>query len=359
MSASSRLQGGASLACAIVVTAILPARAESLRTITDVWGGNGNGNIAQGCTVYAPIADLGSFFDGGGFRVAGGNAACGYGGVTSDQTSAVGPLVSHQTLAPVALDNTGASYQGSAGARASYRSLGVESAGIRVGTPNGTTDAYAAAAAFFKDTLTASSPLVAPAAAGFVRYVFSMDGTLSSALGQGGSASVQLNIQQGAGQVLGLGRLGVQDGQSGLFYAIDGSAASWALGSGSVGGSGIFGSTIHVPFFGDVDIPMTWGSPWDLTVGLLALSAHTSDASFFSTASLVDIQLFDASHRRITDATLSAASGTDYLAQPQGPAQVPEPPTWALLLLGLTMLSIKAQTRPSRSRPRANHLPAS
>lgn len=349
MPAASPSHAGAVLACTIAMTALLPARAESLRTITDVWGGNGNGNIAQGCTVYAPLPDLEAFFNGGGFRVAGGNAACGYGGVTSDQTSVTGPLVRHQILAPVALDNVGGSYQGSAGARAGYRSLGVESAGMRVGTPGGTTAAYAASAAFFSDTLTASSPLVAPAAAGFVRYVFSMDGSLSAPAGQGGSASVQLNIRQGAGQVLGLGRLGVQDGHPGLFYAIDGNAGGWTLGGGSVSGSGSFGSTVHVPFFGDVDMPMTWGSPWDLTAGLLALSAHTSDASFYSTANLVEVQLFDASHRRITDATLSAASGTDYLG-PLQLAPVPELPTWAMLLMGWIVLSIGSTLHPSSNR---------
>lgn len=97
-------------------------------------------------------------------------------------------------------------------------------------------------------------------------------------------------------------------------------------------GSGTFGSTIHAPFFGDVDIPMTWGSPWDLTVCLLALSAHTSDAGFHSTASLIDVQLFDASHRRITDATLSAASGTDHPSHKvrrRYPSRRPGPCCWA------------------------------
>ncbi|OYU73382.1 MAG: hypothetical protein CFE45_37465 [Burkholderiales bacterium PBB5] len=163
-----------------------------------------------------------------------------------------------------------------------------------------------------------------------MRYVFSMDGTLSAPLGQRGSASVQLNLRQGSGPVLGLGRLGVQAGDPGTFSAIDGAVGGWALGTGSASGAGLFGSTIHVPFFGDVDLPMTWGSPWEVTVGLLAQSAHTSDASFLSTARLVDIQLFDSAHQRISTFTLSAASGTDYLA-----ATVPEPQAWALWLTGL------------------------
>jgi probable HAF family extracellular repeat protein len=321
-------------ACAVTATIALStvwttAHAASLRTITDVWGGSGNGNIPQGCTVFGPIPVLGSFFNGGGFRVQGGNVACGYVGVTADQTAASGPLLTQQTLAPVPLDGVGSSFQGAAGARASYGSLGVSASGVQVGSSGGTSATYATGAAFFQDTLTASSPLVAPSAPGFVRYVFRMDGSLFTPTGQGGGASVQLNIQQAGGQNLGLGRLQVQAGDPAIFSAIDGSPAGWTLGVGSISGAGTFGSTIHVPFFGDVDLPMNWGSPWDLTVGLLAQSQHTANASFMASAQLVDIQLFDAAHQRISDFSLSAASGTNYLAP------VPEPASGALAVVGL------------------------
>ncbi len=75
MSMPSKWMPAVVLGCAVIVTSILPARAQSLRALTDIWGGSGNGSIAQGCTTYAPIADLGAFFNGGGFRVLGGNAA--------------------------------------------------------------------------------------------------------------------------------------------------------------------------------------------------------------------------------------------------------------------------------------------
>ena len=324
------------------------AHAASLRTVTDVWGGSGNGNIAQGCTTYGPIPDLGSFFNGGGFRVAGGNVACGYVGVTADQSVATGSLLTQQTLAPVPLDNAGSTYQGAAGARAAYGSLGVAASGIHIGASGSTTAVFSAGASFFQDTLTASSPLVAPSAPGFVRYVFSVDGALSAPLGQRGTASVQLNIQQGSGPVLGLGRLAVQAGDPGTFSAIDGNPGDWSLGVGSVSGAGVFGSTLHVPFFGDVDLPITWGSPWELKAGLLAQTAHTSNASFLSTAKLVDVQLFDAAHQRITDFTLGSASGTAYLAP------VPEPATWALCLLGLVAVSMRrGQANSNRFRTRS------
>jgi hypothetical protein len=328
---------------ALCLAGLPTAHAASLRTITDVWGGNGNSNIAAGCTTYAPIADLQTFFGGGGFRVAGGNVACGYAGVTSDLTTAVGALLTSQTLPAVALDTTGSSFQGAATARASYGSLGVSAQGQLTGTPTGTSAVVATGAAFFQDTLSATSPHVAPSAAGFVRYVFALDGSLSGAAANNGIANVQLNLQQATGPVFGLGRVGTLGSALGTVTAIDIDISTWTLGTGSVSGAGDFGSTVHVPFFGDVDLPMVWGSPWDVQVGLLATIYRTADASFMSSAKLVDIQLFDAAHVRITDFALTSASGTDYLAPAVTP--VPEPQTWAMLLLGLTVLTLRRRRK--------------
>lgn len=325
----------------IALAAAAPgAHAASVRTITDVWGGSGNGNIAQGCTTYGPVPDLLAFFGEGGLRVLGGNIACGYAGGSDDQTQPAGPLLSHQVLGSTALDGAGSSYQGSASARATFGSLGVAAHGVLSGTPNGTSARNAAAAAFFHDTLSATSPHIAPSAPGFVRYVFEMDGSLLTGT-PFGTASVQLGLRQSAGPVVTLGRLSVLPNAPAQFSAIDASSAGWTLGSGSLSGAGSFGSTVHVPFFGDIDLPMVWGDPWDVEVGLMALSALTADADFLSTAKLVDIQLFDAAHERVTDFTLSAASGTDYLGAAPPPVGVPEPPAWALA--GLALLALAAR----------------
>jgi len=103
-----------------------------------------------------------------------------------------------------------------------------------------------------------------------------------------------------------------------------------------VAGAGTFGSTLHVPFFGDVDLPMVWGNPWNLTVGLLAQTNRSADASFMASAKLIDVQLFDSAHHRIDDVTLNSASGTDYLNPHVG--TVPEPASWALMLTGAAAL---------------------
>lgn len=309
----------------------------SLQTITDVWGGNGNGSIAAGCTTYAPIPALGNFFGGGGFRALGGNVACGYVGATTDQTAASGSLRSHDSLAPIGLDTPGSSYRGDADARAAYGALGVSVRGTQVGGSSGTNAVFSTSAALFDDMLTPTSPLIASQTPGFVRYVFQLDGNLSTLGGPSGTASVQLNIQHDGGPVFGIGRLSAQAGDVGTFSAIDSDIRRWTLGASSVSGAGLFGSTLHVPFFGDVDRPIKWGVPWQLQVGLLARSAHTADVNFMSTLQLVDIQLFDAAHQRVTDFSLSSASGTDYLI-PTATTTVPEPETWLLTTLGLAVL---------------------
>jgi len=86
--------------------------APSVRTITDVWGGTSNGNIAQGCTTFGPIPDLSAFFNGSGFRTLGGNTASGFTGVTSDQTATSGALLVNQVLPPVSIDSSGSSFGG-------------------------------------------------------------------------------------------------------------------------------------------------------------------------------------------------------------------------------------------------------
>jgi len=143
--------------------------APSVRTITDVWGGTSNGNIAQGCTTFGPIPDLSAFFNGSGFRTLGGNTASGFTGVTSDQTATSGALLVNQVLPPVSIDSSGSSFSGAAGARASFNSLGVSAQGVLTGNTSGTSASVATGAAFFQDTLTATSPQIAPSAAGSAR----------------------------------------------------------------------------------------------------------------------------------------------------------------------------------------------
>ena len=99
-------------------------------------------------------------------------------------------------------------------------------------------------------------------------------------------------------------------GHTGTFTAIDGSSSTWVLGPASVSGASTFGSTLHMPFFGNVDLPMVWGNPWSLTVGLLAQTNRSADASLMASAKLIDVQLF---------AAPTTASTTSRSAAPRAP----------------------------------------
>lgn len=325
--------------CAGSVLCTQVVSAASVQVITDVWGGVANLAV-PGCSTTGPIPDLGTFFNGGGFRALGGNVACGYTGFTADQTAATGPLLSHQSLAPVSLGAPGSSFGGSADARANYASLGVAANGLQVGDASNLTATNSTSAAFFQDTLTVNSPLVASHDNGFVRYVFKLDGSLSARPNpvafQSGFASVGLNYSHANGPVFGVARLSAAGGSLGVFNAPDSDPSTWTFGVSSVSGSGLFGSTLTT-FQGLVlNQPIQFGVPWDLKVGLLAQTIGTGDASFLSSAKIADIQFFSAAGQRINDFSLSSASGTDYLA---ATAPVPEPQIWAMAVCGLALMA--------------------
>ena len=308
--------------------------AAALDTWAGVIGGAGNGLSEQGCRTYGPPASLG-FFSFNGFVVPlGGVAACGYSGTITQTTAASGPLTQSGSLAPVILGNPGFSgfFDGSAAAVASYGGLGAAAhANISGGIPGSPGALFeSVGAARFSDTLAALSPLVANGTAGSVRYRFNVDG-LSTSLGAPGAflfgqTYVVLDVQHNAGPVYEVMNANVARG--GIGTISNGLPAGWTTSMGSLGGSSSFFS---------LDLPMTWGTAWDLKVGLLAFAYGTADANFMSTATLTGVTLYNASHTAISDFSLTAASGTDYLNA------VPEPASAVLLLAGLGGLGALVQ----------------
>lgn len=309
--------------------------AAKLDSWVGVVGGGGNGSIAQGCTTFGAPASL-SFFTFSGFVVPqGGVGACGYSGTVTQTTAASGPLTQYGGLAPVILGNPGFAgyYDGTAAAVADYGRLGAKAhANIAGGVPGSSVALFeSVGAARFSDTLTAVSPLVASGTAGTVRYSFSVDGVSSSLGAPGaylfGDTYAVLDVQQDAGPVYEVMNARVGRGTTGT---ISGGAppAGWSTGMGSLDG----GSTFY-----SLALPMTWGTAWNLQVGLMAWAYGTADANFMSTARLTGVTLYDASHTVVSNVSLTAASGTNYLNA------VPEPASVLLMLAGLGALGLLAR----------------
>ena len=316
---------------ALLVTAVSSSSAfaaPSLTAFAGVVGVTSNG--APNCRTYGPAPDL-LFFQ---FRPQmlplGGIAACGYSGELSNLSAATGPLTNSRSLVGVPLGSAGVTFNGSANATASYKSLGAAAhANISGGIADSPSALFeSAGAALFSDQLTATSPFVAAQTAGSVRYRFHVDGSVTSLGASGaflfGATYVQLDIQQNGGSVFEVMNAQVARGGMGT---ISGQAppAGWATSTGSLsGGSDFF-----------LELPMTWAQQWDLKAGLMAWAYGTADSDFLTTAKITGLELFDANHNAVAVFSVSSASGTDYVSA------VPEPGSVALMLAGLAGLALR------------------
>lgn len=309
------------LAAGLCATAV-PAGAATL----DVYAGVIAGPGTRGCT-QVPAPALAGFFTFSGFVTPDGPvAACGYTGSLDHASGIAAPLTLYNGLAPVAVGsvvNPGL-FDGSAQAIANYGALGAAAHGHLVGQPVNGNDLFeSVGAASFTDTLTASSPLVARLSAGFVSYRFHLDGRMATPGPQAPFSFAQtytlLDVQHQGGPVFEIFNAHT-DRNGPPTIRNRPPPAGWVASTGSLAGGSDF--TLE-------DMPMVWGQPWDLKVGLLAWAFGTGDNQFQSTARLVGITLFDVRHEQVRAFDLAATSGTQYLAA------VPEPTTAILLLAGL------------------------
>jgi len=310
--------------------------ASSLEAITGVVGGPGGGSSPLGCGTFDPVPEL-SFFTFNTLVPRGGYGPCGYSGGYTTASAPTGPLNRNAGLGPVILGPPGSPagyFDGTADARANYRSLGAAAhANISGGLPESSLAMFeSTGAATFTDTLTASSPFVANITAGTVRYTFSVDGSLSSLGAPGpflfGETYAVLDLQHQGGPVYELLNAHVRRGGLGIISG-NPPPAGWVTSTGSLSG----GSTV------EIELPMVWGQPWDLKVGLLAWAYGTADTDFLTTAKLTGLELFDAGHNPVTTFSITSASGTDYAAP------VPEPSTGVLMFAGLAGLAGLARRR--------------
>lgn len=324
----------------------LATQAASLSAFAGVVTG-ASGNIAGGCTTSGPPPEL-AFFGGAGpgLQVLGGNAACGFSGGWTNPTSTgtTTPLTNGASLPPTPFYAAGPSYpaspqlfEGSADSRATYGSLSAKASGRYSGTAAYTNaTAVAVGAATFSDTLraTVSTAYTDLSTSGFVRYRFSVDGSMS-ALGPqqpyfGGSASTAFNIQQDDGPIDGLLNMTASTATLGDVRGA-GAGAGWTFGAGTVSGGNTFESGLFA-----IDLLKSW----NFKAGLIATAYGWADNDFYSTAKLVGVDLFDSQGQAIEGFSLSSASGVDYLA-----AAVPEPASAALLGVGLLALIGCARAR--------------
>jgi hypothetical protein len=310
-----------------------PAMAASLDAYADVVGGAGNG-----CSTFGPAPELSGFFTFTGQTLPlGGVASCGYSGGMSHVTAASGPLTNSKSVGPVILGNPGfsGSFDGMANAVANYGKLGASAhANISGGLPGSQLALFESiGAAKFSDTLTASSPLVANASVGYVRYQFTVDGSLTSLGAPGaflfGENYAVLDIQQQNGPVYEI--LNAHERRGGLGTISNSTPPlGWTTSMGSLSGGSSFYS---------LELPMNWGQAWDVKVGLLAWAYGTADSNFLTTAKLTGLELFDANHIQVTQFNLSSVSGTNYISA------VPIPQTMVLMMSGIGLFGFCARRK--------------
>lgn len=323
------------MACSLSIS--WSAAQASLDAYAGVIGGAGNGSIGQGCTTFGPPPELAGFSFHSPSIPLGGIGACGYSGGISHVSATSGPLTNTKALAPVILGNPGFSgyFDGTANSIANYGKLGAAAhANISGGVPGSPVALFeSTGAAQFSDTLTASSALIANSSAGFVRYKFSVDGSSTSLGAPGaylfGETYAVLDIQQQNGPVYEILNAHARRGELGTI-SNGAPPAGWTTSMGSL----IGGSTFY-----SLDLPMNWGQAWDVKVGLLAWAYGTADSNFLTTAKLTGLQLFDANHVEVTQFTLNAASGTDYVNN------VPLPPSAFFMLSGMGALGLSARRK--------------
>lgn len=329
----------------LAALALHPAvAAPQLQTGAGAVGGLGSGDINAGCTTYGPPALVQGFF-GSGYGLslpAGGIAACGYFGQWTEKVSSAGTSVIHAAVGPVLLGNPGfaGSYTGSADAQAEFTALRVGARGVYTGgLPGGPTAiSDASGVAFLSDTLTLSSPQVALTSPGFVAYRFEFDGSLT-ALGAPapfyfGEALASLAFQHNGGPVYSAAQAYARRGELGTATSGGVFLSGWAGSVGSVSGSGRVSTLGFLAPF-----PVVFGQAWDLKLGLAVRAYGESSGEFMSTARLVGLDVFDAAGVRLDQFSLSAASGTSYLAP------VHEPASALLLLCGLALVGAAARHR--------------
>jgi hypothetical protein len=294
----------------------------------------GFSNLTTNCNTYGPSSQIAGFTSKLGGVPIGGISNCGFTGSYITNTGTTGPVNQINSVGPTLLGNPGftGSYRGNSAAQASYGTLGVRVEGaITGGTPGSPSSLFeATGAATFADRLTVSSAAAGNGTLGSVRYLLGLSGSettpkvlVSSGFGETYALVELTHDTQQPRQVVNVsnrpGSLGLISNQN--------PPTGWTTVPGSISGSSVFQSPAYA---------FTWGSAFDVKLGLLAWQSGTSTTDFSSGLTLNGFEFFNNAGQRISAFSVAADSGTDYIngTTSTPPSNVPTPNSVSLLLIG-------------------------
>lgn len=295
----------------------------------------------------SPLPTIGTFSFGsfGVFNPVAGNVAS---GVAADspplQTAATGIVSNSASLSTTFAGPNAGSVDTLTGSAASYAQsgrVGAQANASFTGSRNGLTVIGAQGAGIFSDTLTMNAAGVASGTPGTVRFGFTIDGSLS-VTGSGGFSSTAgiaalyyQSTDPGAVTRILLNVQAANDTSLPNFFANP--TTGFTVGNGSATGSNTYFT---------LELPMTWGSPFDFTFGLLAYvipaPGHTGTVNFLSTSTLTSIT-GKANGQVISNFNVQTASGAIYT--PNGVSIVPLPASLPLLMSGLLAIGAAMRRR--------------
>ena len=264
-------------------------------------------------------------------------------GVGSDGRSANGIAPPVQVAATLAVGfgtpSDPRTFTGNAKSRADYGSLGVQAVGSYTGASDSFTVAGTQAGARQVDTLNFGGA----SGNGTYRATFTIDGSLFN-VGRTDS-EIEFGYAYGGGPSRLTFRI-INSNSSGISLYANGGYQSTLPGM-VVSGSAALGYTVAGTTSFGFDIPIVFGVSQEVSFSLWAatiprsnvnlLTASAGDASFFSSATLTGMQLFDSSGAALSSFTVTSGSGTLY--GPGGVIAVPESGTALMLGVGLLVMT--------------------
>ncbi|WP_245824680.1 PEPxxWA-CTERM sorting domain-containing protein [Sphingomonas azotifigens] len=290
-----------------------------VRTVT----GRATGGVGPfGCATSGPQNDIRNWFSAAVFLPTEGYATCHLQGSTINNS---GPAATTATSSAISTDK-GNTATAAASAHADYTRMGAAASSSVTGGPYEFNYHTAEGVAFVSDTLNVD----ASGNQGFIKLGFAIDGTMH--VGPSGQAFVDFAFQFGNGPIWSAMSATISQ-QGGTNFRADYTPGfkdySQSNSDFSIDGT-VFTRVL----------PVTFGQSVDVTYGLFASAASGlygsgAESAFGSTVRLTSIAVTDAKGKPI-DFSISSASGTRYDAQGAHalPTGVPEPGSWALLILG-------------------------